>query len=225
MATQNKLRQYLEHITGSLPDICAEVFYRFLKENSSNAAQDLQRFLELWPDVDTDQTVEAGKYFSEEEYENAFKFIQPVISKLVNNLVEENVPVDQFYARMWDSISNKDFFPSDVECICAILYVLASPLTPYYQMKDPVQMDNEKFNAIGEIIQPQVRKALFALNRKYRQRTEVSSQLIYILDEINDVEQRIVFMAKLIGHYQMREKRLRDMLEKYKKKAGASDPA
>ena len=224
MATERNLRQYLEHITGSPPDICAEIFYRFLKENSAKAAQTFQSLLELWPDVDTDQTVEAEKYFSEEEYERAFTSIQPIISTLVNNLVEENIPADQFYARMWDSISNKDFFPSEVECICAILYVLDSPLTPYYQMKDPIQMDNEKFNAIGEIIKPQVKKALFALNRKYRQRTEVSSQLIYILEEIDDVEQRIVFMAKLIGHYQMREKRLRNKLEEYKNEDGTSSP-
>lgn len=224
MATEKNLRQYLEHISGSLPDVCAEIFYLFLKEDSSNAARNFQSFLELWPDVDTDQTVEAKKYFSEEEYEQAYDSIRPIISTLLNNLVEENVPAEQFYTRMWGSISNKDFFPSEVECICAILYVLASPLIPYYQMKAPVQMDNEKFHEIGKIIRPQVKKALFALNRKYRQRTEMSSQLIFILDEIDDVEQRIVFMAKLIGHYQMREKRILDILKKYKKEAGASDP-
>lgn len=224
MTTEKNLRQYLEHISGSLPDICAEIFYCFLKEDSSNAARNFQCFLELWPDVGTDQTAEAGKYFSEEEYEKTFESIRPIISTLLNNLVEENTPADQFYARMWDSISNKDFFPSDVECICAILYALASPLIPYYQMKDPVRMDNEKFNEIGKIIKPQVKKALFALNRKYRQRTEVSSQLVFLLEEIDDVEQRIVFMAKLIGYYQIREKRLFDILEKYKKEAGASDP-
>lgn len=224
MATEKDLHQYLEHITGSLPDICAEVFYHFLKEDSSNATQNFQSFLELWPDIDTDQTVEVEKYFSEEEYEGTFKSIQPVISTLLNNQVEENAPADLFYTRMWGSISNKDLFPSEVECICAILYVLASPLIPYYQMKDPVRMDNEKFNEIGELIKPQVKKALFALNRKYRQRTEVSSQLVFILEEIDDVEQRIVFMAKLIGYYQVREKRLIGILEEYKKESGASDP-
>lgn len=224
MATEKSLHQYLEHITGSLADICAEIFYRFLKENSSDAAQNFQNFLELWFEVDTDQSIEVEKYFSEEEYKKAFKSIQPIISTLLNNLVEENVPADQFYVRMWGNISNKDFFPSEVECICAILYLLSSPLIPYYQMKEPVQMDNEKFKEIGKIIKPQVRKALFALNRKYRQRTEMSSQLIFILDEIDDVEQRIVFMAQLIGHYQIREKRLLDILEKYKKEAGASNP-
>lgn len=224
MTAEKNIRQYLEHISGLLPDICAEIFCRFLKEEPSNAAQNFQLLLELWPEVDTDQTVEVGKYFSEEEYKETFQSIQPIIGKLVNNLVEENAPADQFYARLWESISNKVLFPSELECICAILYVLASPLTPYYQMEEPIQIDDEKFNAIGEIIKPQVQKAFFALNRKYRKRTEVSSQLIFILENLDNVEQRIVFMAKLIGRYQIREKKLHEKLKEYKKEADASDP-
>lgn len=224
MTVKKNIHQYLEHISGLLPDICADIFYHFLKEDPSNAVQNFQIFLELWRDVDTDQTVEVGKYFSVEDYEKTLTSIQPIISKLISNLVEENASADQFYARLWDSISNKALFPSDVECICAILYVVASPLTPYFQMKDPVQIDNEKFNEIGELIKPQIQKAFFAINREYQKRTEVSSQLIFILEELDDMEQRIVFLAKLIGYYQIREKKLRDKLEEYKKGDGISGP-
>lgn len=212
---KKSIRSFFEHVTGMVPDVCAEIYYRFLAEQKpAIAAKRLQCIAEMWIDVNSDKTVEVEERFPEEEYKDTYEAIQPIVDKLILNLVKKNETPERFYSLLWESLTNEIMFPTDLDRICALLCSLLSTFTPYFQMVESAEMDDETFMKIGEEISQQVKQAIFALNREYKQRTQVADQLISIFKDLDSEEKKVVFVAKLLGYYQMRQQQLLERLGK-----------
>lgn len=207
------IRSFFEHVAGMVPDVCAEIYYRFFaKQKPSVAAQRLQYVAETWADIDSDNTAEVESRFSEKEYTDTYEAIQPIVDKVMLNLVKKNETPEQFYALLWENLTNEIMFPNDLDRICALMCVLFSTFTPYFQMAETTEMDDETFMKVGEEIDLQVKQAIFALNREYKQRTQVADQLISIFEGLTSKEKKTVFVAKLLGYYQMCQQQLVERL-------------
>lgn len=199
------IHEFLAHITGPSGDICSEVYFNFLKNAPEHTIDNLLSLLTDWGDVESDGTVAVKKYYSKEEYSSTFASVQPLIKQLLGKLLEKNSEPREYCTQLWDRLTNEELFPTDLESICALLYVLISPHTPYFQLSEPVRMDDEKYRSIGKTIELQVKKALFALNKERDQRTEIASQLLSICKSISDEEAQVVFWAMIIGYFEIRQ--------------------
>lgn len=216
MNAQNII-EYISNITGSLGDVCSEIYFLYLKENDQ-ASNNLRTFLENWFEIDSDKSVSVKEYFPEDNYQECFDDINPIIDRLLTNLVEKNHPVENFYSNLWDGINNDILFDSDLEKICAVLFVLLSPKIPYFQMGDAMRMDDDEYRSVSRDVEHWYKKAVFALNRGYEQRTEVASQIVDIFKEIVDEKQQIVYVAKLIGYSRYEIHRLEEQIKELRAK-------
>lgn len=212
---KNGIQNFFEHVAGKVTDVCAEIYYRFLLEEPDLAAEKLQCIAEMWADVDSDKAIKVEERFSEKEYEDTWKAVRPIADKLMRNLVKKNETPEQFYGLLWKSFTDEIMFPTDLDRICALLCTLRSPFTPYFQMAESTEMDDETFMKIGEEINQQVKRAIFALNLGYKQRTQVADQLIAIFNNIDSEEKKTVFVAKLLGYHQIQHERLIERLKKH----------
>lgn len=221
MGAQNII-EYISTIDGYLGDICSDVFFLYLKGNKQ-AYNNFQTFLENWFDIDSDKSVTVKAYAPEGDYQECFDKIGPVIDRLLSNLVEKNYPLETFYGNLWDSINNDILFDTDFEKICAVLFVLLSVKIPYFQMGDALRMSDDDYWSISQDVETQYKKAVFALNRGYDQRTEVASQIVDIFKEIKNEKQQIVYVAKLIGYFRYEAHRLEEQIKELRTKKNASN--
>ena len=212
--TEGNIIRYLSTIDGFIGDICAEIYFLFLKENEQ-AKQNFQLLLENWDEIDSDNsTTVKMAYFPENDYQSCLNGIRPVIGHILSNLVEKNSTSETFHSDLWDTINNVNLFGSDLEKICALLFVVMSPQIPYFQMHDALRMDDDEYRNISQLVERQYKKAVFALNRGYEQRTEVASQIMACLNEINDEKQQIVYMANIIGYFRFVIHQLEEKIKK-----------
>lgn len=203
-AEREKLRYVIEHSSGNIGDICAEIYYEFLHNNSQNAPDLFRMFLELSHEAESDQTMPVKQYFSTKEYSDAFDKVRPLSMQVIENLAKENMEEIDFYRILWENISNKAFFHADVERICAILFALMAPQIPYFHLQDPISMDNDEYKKICKIISKDYRKAVFATRCGYEQHTEVASQLISIYESIPGDKEKLVYVARLLNYFNAR---------------------
>lgn len=210
---RENIKSFVEHISGDIGDICAEFYYKFLEKETQNLSDSFRNFLELWNELESDETIEAKKYFDSEEYAAAFSKVRPLAIQLIENLVKENKTEKEFYESLWVNISNKAFFPTDIERICAILFMLVAPQIPYFHLPEPISMEDEEYRKLCDATRIEYKKALFATRCGYEQHTEVASQLIAIYEGIHGEKEKLVYVARLLSYYDMRIQKFREKLE------------
>lgn len=211
MKTQN-ITEYISTIDGYLGDICADVYFLYLKSNS-HAYNNFQFFLENWFDVESDKSISVKTYYPKDNYQACVNDIGPVIGRLLSNLIEKNYAANSFYNNLWDSINNDILFDSDFEKICAVFFSLVSPKIPYFQMGSALRMNDDEYWSISQDVEQWYKKAIFSLNRGYEQRTEVASQIVKFFKEITDEKQQIVYVARLIGYSRYKIHCLEEIIE------------
>ena len=214
--------EYISTIDGYLGDICSDVYFLYLKKNEQ-AYNDFRTFLESWYDIESNKSIPVKVYYSEDHYRQCFDDIRPVIDRLLSNLVEKNYPSETFYNNLWDSINNDVLFDSDLEKICAVLFILLSSKIPYFQMEEALRMSDDEYWNVSRDVDEQYKKAVFALNRGYDQRTEVASQIVRFFKEIEGETQQVVYIAKLIGYFRFEIHRLEEKIKELYSELGTAN--
>ena len=209
--------------TQDIGAFCANYFKLYIKDYlGTDAGYDNFVSLLRWNKV-SDETIELPTVFEKEEYSNALKDIHPGIKKLIDNMVTEQVEEKDFYLKLWEQISDKFQYAKEIDKVCVLIVLITDPRTPYFKLGKAMKMDNEQYQKIGNTIEQQISKAFFALRCGYEQNTEVASQLYSILQEIEDEEQRIVFLANIIGFFNAKYKVLYKKLQENSKKISTED--
>lgn len=185
----------------SLGNFCAYYYNLYIK-NLLGTNDGFENFVLIlkW-DHNSNETIAAVEFFSEDEYKKTTSSIQPIIKKIIDNMINESVTEDEFYSRLWEFISGDSLFPSELEKICSIVALVLEPRIPYYELGQALQMDNDKYQEVSDSIDTEISRALFVLRCGYSQNTQVASQLYKIMKEIDDEEKRIVLLANVIGYF------------------------
>ena len=200
-------RMTVEELLGSanyennLGDFCAEYYYSYIK-NFLKTEEGLNNFISLlnWT-VQSDETVEVGHYFEDEDYDEKIKIYSPILEPLIDKMVRENICEEDFYSRLWKVMLDESFFAEDIDKICVLMILISDPRIPYFELGPAMQMDNSKYREISNTISDEIAKSLFVVSRGYSQNTEVASQLYEVLERISDKERKIVLLANIIGFF------------------------
>ncbi len=222
MSANSKIVTYLSHVDGPLLDVYADFYFRFLKD-SEKAPANLQQFLELRNEVTTDKASPVKQYFTNAEYEENVNKVKPIMDRLLFNLVQENNVPEVFYSNLWKNINNPAFFRTDIEKVSALLLVATSAVIPYFQMGEAMRMDDEEFKQTASEVYPYFQKARFALNRGYEQRTEIASQLISILKELDGEKRQIIYVAQLLAYFERKLRKKDETIERLKSSKQGSE--
>lgn len=196
-------------------DFCGNFYKLFLSGNIAENSK-LQNFILLlqWSGK-SDESLIVDNLFQRDVYQKTTTDILPVVKKIVDNLVSENLDEDQFYEELFTKICDDILFAEEVEIICAITAVILNPKIPYFKLGKAVQMDNDKYQEISLNLHAEISKAYFVLQYGYAQKTELASQLYNIVKAQKKDEERIVLIANILGFYNSQMKLLYDNLKAY----------
>lgn len=186
---------------NNLGDFCAEYYYSYIK-NFLKTEDGLNNFISLlkWT-IQSDETLEVGHYFEDEDYDEKIKIYSPILEPLIDKMVRENICEEDFYFRLWKVMLDESFFAEDIDKICVLMILISDPRIPYFELGPAMQMDNSKYREISNTISDEIAKSLFVVSRGYSQNTEVASQLYEVLERISDKERKIVLLANIIGFF------------------------
>ena len=125
-------------------------------------------------------------------------------------LSREAARASDFYKNLWNEITRKTIFATDLDTVAAIIYLCNSDRIPYYNLGDGLKMSNEEFvDVVKSNLEP-FKKMIFILNVGFEQRTEISSLLLKVLDDVKDEKAKVVLFANLIGYCERRAIQLQE---------------
>lgn len=128
--------------------------------------------------------------------------------KLVHGLIDIFSPngyAEQlYYQKLWDGFGVFLTDASEEEKGYCLFETALDRRTPYYELPLGLKMSNEKHDEIVDIIRPSIRRLNFAFNLHGSYRTETTSRMVHLMEELSDLEQKSVFLSYLAHRYEQR---------------------
>lgn len=205
--------EFLTHVDGKVYSVC-EIFYStYLKActHPKEAADQLRIFLENCNVIESDATLPVEGTYSEAEVGKTIGEIKPIITKLVQNLTEQAPAEEQFYLELWNQLCNKMLFPDELAIVSAIIVLMYMPKIPYFWLPKVPAMEDEVYWDCSNRIQEEIKRAIYAIEADYSQRTQLATQLMRLCSQIEGETEKTVFVAQILGYYQRQIKRLIDI--------------
>ncbi|SDB68470.1 hypothetical protein [Butyrivibrio sp. INlla16] len=121
--------------------------------------------------------------------------------ELVRFITIENQCPEAFYQKLFDQIFCSGIINLSEREYGLLLMLLANNIKglPYYQANSPVVVSDAKAEEIISEIRPFIRKAMYMADDRFEFTTQLSSQIIDILNQIDTREKKAVLLAILIG--------------------------
>lgn len=124
---------------------------------------------------------------------------EPLIAGIINLYSNEGYSVEQYYTTLWEMMESLLVSYTDMEKGICLYFVLRDKRTPYQRIQPGLRMSDEDYLAITEAIMPAMKKMWFILGLPSSQKTETASQLLSVLDELETIEEKSVWLSQLIG--------------------------
>ncbi len=197
-------RLFLSTVDGKIFDVCHKFYELFLKNEPEKIVASQKLSLLLCWDKQTDKTNPLSPICSIETYKEKIEATKDTVNTILGNLIKQKPEVAKFYLDLWEEITRKTLFATDLDTVAAITYLCSSSRIPYYKLSDGLKMDDEEFARIAKDSIEYLRKMLFVLSVGYEQRTEVASLLMSVLDEVKDYNTKVVLFANLMSFCEIR---------------------
>lgn len=205
--------EFLTHVDGKVYSVCEAFYTTYLKActQPKEAADQLRTFLENCITIESDSTLLVEGTYSEKDVGKTMGEINPILTKLVQNLMEQSPAEEQFYLELWIQLCNKALFPNDLAIISAIIALMYMPKIPYFCLPKVPIMEDEVYRDCSNRIQEQVKRAIYAIEADYPQRTQLAAQLMRLCSQIEGETEKTIFVAQILGYYQRQIMRLIDI--------------
>lgn len=204
-----KVGEILENARGNPLDIYATLYREYLS-GSKNPSAVLQQILQFYAHPVGSEDDDSPEVMSSEQERRIKRNYYMLIREIVRVLAMENLPVEEFYEKLYAQIFSSNLFPNSEDVKIVFLKLLGEelPLLPYFQASDLLPMTNEDYQAATERVDGQVTQALHMLNRNFDSRTEEASQLYRIATEILNKEDQTVYWAMVVSILKENRRRL-----------------
>ena len=200
----DQITAILENAKGNTLDVCYTLYCEYLAE-AEDPSEVLQLNLQHGKTIGTADA--PSEFIKDELRDEVSKKYYGLLHETVRLIMNENLPVNDFYGKLYDCTFMSPLFPEKKEPRAVLLWLLVDKISevPYFQAVDLLENSNEEYReAIGRI-DPQIRKAIHMLNRHFTSRTEEASQLYRISTEIEDEKDRIVYWSVLFSFFKSDE--------------------
>lgn len=138
-----------------------------------------------------------GLKIEEKDIKETKRYYYRLLKESVNTLIRQNLDVKEFYEKLYEAVFQSCIFPKDEKIQSILLCFLAEEVSglPYFQAKNLLEMTTEEYKEVVDRLTPQINQAIDVLNRHFKSRTEEASQIYEILSQIEDREEKIVFLS------------------------------
>jgi hypothetical protein len=183
---------------------CCKISYPFL-ENQSPETRPLEFawFLRIAKDsfFSKRDKVPLSKEFSAQMNEHTLRY-RRIVKGLIDNLSPNGYPEEIYYQKLWDCIHVLLSEATEEEKGYCIWQIALDERTPYYALPQGLKLSEKQFSDIYDTIMPTLLQARFAFAIGGTQKSETSSRIIHLLEKLNDLDQKSVFMVYLANHYE-----------------------
>lgn len=122
-----------------------------------------------------------------------------LIAGVIDLYTNDGETSDEYYSKLWDTLSFLLAPYSEVEQGICLFFVLRDKRIPYLNIAPGLRMSEEEYQTITMQISNQLQKLSYVLNLSVGQRTETSSQVLQIMDELDSYKKRTVFLSHLMA--------------------------
>lgn len=201
----NKYIELLKTWDGTFEDLSFEL-YRFLKgETREKQVVCFQMLCETVGKVSSDKSRAINTYFNIDDIEKLKelygKYVDEVINAVRNKVVYDRLEGKDFYKLLWDTIMNNSMLTSDKEKAFGLLWVLADNGIPYFELGNPISMEDDEYKAIVEKNKESVDRIKYILSIPFEQRTEMASLVLEELLKHVDFKEQTVMLTQVMGIY------------------------
>lgn len=190
-------------------DLCYYIFDSLKMLDVQEAAIGLRVFCENISYGKSNKTLKLEKHVSKEETEQCYDTYEEYIDGMLKIFVKEShirgETVSVFYEKLWDMMINNFAFDGDKVYSFVLFKFIENPLLPYFNLSNPMQMDNDRFSAIIQNQKMSILKIKHILEINFSQKTEYSSLILEELLKIKNFEQQTVFLAVILDALRKKE--------------------
>lgn len=122
-------------------------------------------------------------------------------SRVVSNLAQSRVSVEEFYRSLWEKLNDDTLIADRNGRTAFIFFLRIDSRIPYFELGEGCVMEDEKYKALVDKIQPAIAKGSFILSANLKYKTQRASLLMDVARELESEEERIVFWAVLLGRF------------------------
>lgn len=196
--SESDILRILDEAQGNRTDVYLTLFQEYVKASDA-PWQIVKLIIENGNQVGTDDNLPSQ--ISHDKYQETIQLYQNLLHETVRVIAQKNMSEDDFYICLYQSIFSSELFPKEDEQCAVLLEILSEkiPELPYVQMQNLLEMSDETFKKTTDELNPQLRKAIYVLNRHLRSKTEETSQLWEIANTLGDRDHQIVYWAMIIS--------------------------
>ncbi|MCM1123377.1 MAG: hypothetical protein NC416_12415 [Eubacterium sp.] len=144
---------------------------------------------------------EVKTIFTKSDVQQLRKKCDSLIEGVLENLLLENAPEQEFYNRLWmDGIYNNPLLQNEKEKEYALYRIWQDRRIPYFQLDDGMTMSNETYTEYCNKNKHLIKKAFFIINSSFPQRSQQGDLLLRVMSECETFEDKVVVMAQILGN-------------------------
>ena len=193
---QKSLSDAMAEKSKNSTDIYYTIYQEFFT-GAENPSDLLKQVIEFPGNVGDDSLT--PQKISQQTERETIKQYKSFLTSSVDLLIKQNLPIDSFYENLWKVIYCSPTSPKDAEsCSIILKFLKNTPVLPYFQAIDLLEMENSEFSSRVEKLRPRITEAIHMLNRHFSQKTQESSQ-IYRLAQSLSFEDACVYWAAIIN--------------------------
>lgn len=146
----------------------------------------------------------------EEEKEAEIKFLISRYRRFAQAIIDLNsdkgLSENEYYEQVWKNLSLMLAEASRYEKGCCLYAIFLDKRTPYFKVNPGMQMSNADYQKEMKRISGDIDKAHFILNLKAKQKTEVASQLLELIENVNSKEGQVVLLSRILEMVQKKKR-------------------
>lgn len=193
-----ELKKFLEHAKGKEIDI-AEKVYDFILQ-SDDSLQLFKWFLKNVKNIKSTKEQEVEVRISREEFFSLQQSCNKMVVGILDNLLLEYLPEEEFYEALWQRIfQNNLLFSKREQKIYALLRIWKDFRIPYYEIDAGMKMNSEEYKQIADDKDDEIKKAIFITYSKFEQKTQRSSLFLKILEECESEKEKAVMLGIILS--------------------------
>ena len=183
--------------------LCKDIYLLLVEQPSEKRSETLAWFFQA---AEEHYFAKKGKNPPSDDLSERLKSYACKYRQLVHGLVgafslggyAENL----YYGKLWDGIEALLSDATEEEKGYCYYTIACNNLTPYYNLPIGLKVSRNRFGEIIVNIQPSIRKLEFAIRLSRNQTTELTSRVLHLLEDLDDLEQKsvlLVYLLKLWG--------------------------
>lgn len=198
LAVKENIAGVLQKVSGDRADISYMIYDQIINSPGFEP-EALQYFYEYAEDIQTAKEEPAEEVYSAADKYQLSSAYGKMIDGALEALLRRNLPCRDFYAELWNFVEHSTILTEKKQKAFALYYIWIDVRTPYFELQPGLKMDNEMYQEIVKKLKPLLRKARFILFTPMEQKTERTSRILQLLDELEDDKERAVLMAQILG--------------------------